>query len=327
MNQLHLPQDSSHLSSARELYLTEYGGMVESQFAKTSIMRQFVRIQPVRGTNTLQNNRVGRSKLGKVTPGVRPAATRVKFGTVQVVVDTIIIARDNVDRLDVFQSNFDHRAEIGQDHGKEIGKFFDTAFLIKTIHGAQAKPADDLDGAFGEGKAEYIGTTVTGDKLEQGIRKILVRMEEDDIETSEFVTFVRPTEYSLLLDAGKLMDSDYTGGNDFGQGTVKQVYGAPLVKTARIPRQASGVDVANHDEAGNHLLGAAYNVSAMDAKAAAVILHPRSLLAGETIPLTHDVYYDQKELQWFIDSHLAFGVNVNREDLCGAVFMADKPSG
>lgn len=305
-----LPTDSSHLSDASALYLTEYAGSVESQFAKSSIIRQFVDIKSVRGTNTLQNNRVGRTALGAVTPGVRPDATPTKFGTVSVTVDTIIIARDNVAALDAFQSNFDHRAEIGQDHGKEIGKFFDEAHIVKVIHGAQASAADSLDGAFGDGKSVNAGAgTVTGDNLEIAIRSILVQMEEEDIDADEFVVLVRPLEYSSLLDSDKLIDGDFSAGHDFANGMIKQIYGAPVVKTARIPRQSNS----------SHLLGSDYNISAIDATALAVIMHRRSLLAGETIPLTSDVYYDKKELQHFIDSHLAFGVAVNREDLCGVV--------
>ncbi len=305
-----LPTDSSHLSDAAVTYLTEYAGGTESQFAKSSIVRQFVDIKSVRGTNTLQNNRVGRTSLGAVTPGVRPDATPTKFGTVSVTVDTIIIARDNVAALDAFQSNFDHRSEIAIDHGKEIGKFFDEAHIIKVIHGAQATPSDSLDGAFGSGKTVYAGTgAITGDELEAAIRSILVTMEEEDIDADEFVTLVRPLEYSSLLDSGKLVDGDFSAGHDFANGMIKQVYGCPIVKTARIPRQANA----------SHLLGSSYNVSATDATALAVVMHRRSLLAGETIPLTSDVYYDKKELQHFIDSHLAFGVAVNREDLCGVV--------
>ncbi len=305
-----LPTDSSHLSDAAATYLTEYAGSTESQFCKSSIIRNFVDIKSVRGTNTLQNNRVGRTTLGSVTPGVRPDATPTRFGTVSVTVDTIIIARDNVAALDAFQSNFDHRAEIGMDHGKEIGKFFDEAHIIKVIHGAQVSPADSLDGAFGSGKLVNAGTgTVDGDTLEAAIRTVLVSMEEEDIDADEFVCLVRPLEYSSLLDSDKLIDGDFSAGHDFANGKIKQVYGCPVIKTARIPRQAEPA----------HLLGSSYNVSAVDATALAVIMHRRSLLAGETIPLTSDVYYDKKELQHFIDSHLAFGVAVNREDLCGVV--------
>ena len=61
-------------------------------------------------------------------------------------------------------------------------------------------------------------------------------------------------------------------------------------------------------------------MSATEANAVAVFLHPKSLMAGETIPLTSDIWFNREEKQWFIDSFLAFGVTVNRPDCCGAVF-------
>jgi hypothetical protein len=49
---------------------------------------------------------------------------------------------------------------------------------------------------------------------------------------------------------------------------------------------------------------------------------PKALLAGETIPLTSKVYYSDVELQWFIDSYLAFGVTPNRAEMAGIVRKA-----
>jgi hypothetical protein len=49
---------------------------------------------------------------------------------------------------------------------------------------------------------------------------------------------------------------------------------------------------------------------------------PKALLAGETIPLTSDVYYQKTELQWFIDSWLAFAVTANRAEHAGIVRAA-----
>ena len=76
-----LPTDSAHLSDqARSEMIEEYGGVVEGQFAKKSMMRQFVPVKPVRGTDTLINRRVGRTTLKSLTPGVRPDATPTNFG-------------------------------------------------------------------------------------------------------------------------------------------------------------------------------------------------------------------------------------------------------
>jgi hypothetical protein len=96
---------------------------------------------------------------------------------------------------------------------------------------------------------------------------------------------------------------------------VQECAGVRIVKTSRIPQAA----ITNHflSNTGN---GNAYDVSAAQAKAVAVIMHPKSLFAGETIPLTSDVWFNREEKQWFIDSFLAFGVTVNRPDCCGAVF-------
>jgi hypothetical protein len=270
------------------------------------------------GTSTLQNNRVGRTTLGKVVAGVRPDANPTAYGKSEVTVDTIIYARDNVDLLDAAQSNFNTRAELGQDHGKEMAKHFDQSFIIKCIHGAQSTPADDLNGAFGAGKNETSDydagatTKIKGDLLGADIKAIIVQMEEEDIDADELVVLVRPTQYQWLT-ATDLVNVDLSRGNgDLAQGVIERINGARIIKTARIPTVAIT----------DHLLGPSYNVTAQDAKARAVVLHPKSLLAGETIPLTSQSYYDQKELQHFVDTHMAYGVNVNREDTCGAAFQS-----
>jgi len=316
-----LPTDSSHLSDVdTSLMLDEYGGEVESQFAKSSIMREFVKVRPVLNTDTIVNNRVGRTELKALVPGVRPDAGATGFGKVSLTVDTVILARDNRSMLNEFQTHFDARMELAQDHGKELGKFFDQAFIIQAIKGAkQAAPSfTGHNGAFGAGKNVELagaGDELDPDKLAAAITGILVDMEEEDIDITEVVTFVRPAEFKVLLDNDKLLSRDYAAGNgDYAKGLVYEIYGSRIVKTARIPTAA----IADHPLS-NTANGNAYNVTAEEADAVAVILHPKSLMAGETIPLTSDIWFNREEKQWFIDSFLSFGVTVNRPDVCGTV--------
>jgi hypothetical protein len=63
-------------------------------------------------------------------------------------------------------------------------------------------------------------------------------------------------------------------------------------------------------------------VSATEAKAVAIIMHPKGLLAGETIPLTSTVWWNEDKKVHCIDSWLAYGVSVNRPDCCGRVLKA-----
>lgn len=314
-----LPTDSSHLSSqpSSEL-IDEFTGLVENQFTKASIMRAYATVRKVTGTDTLINRRIGRSALQKVTAGVRPDATPTKYGRAQVTVDTIILSRHNQDLLNDFQADINVRAELAEDQGKELGKFFDEAFIIMGIKGSlQTAPADvDSIGAGKNVELATIGDETDPDKLEDAIAGLLVEMQEEDIDTAEVVIMVRPTEYRTLYKNDKLVDKDFSADNgDFANGKVMTLHGSRIVSTARIPTAA----IANH-KLSNDQNGNAYDVSAAEAKAVAVLLHPKSLLAGETIPLMSEIYYEKSELQWFVDSFMAFAVSVNRPDVCGAVF-------
>lgn len=309
---------------SQDLLLEQYGGEVESQFKKSATMRQYAKVRSVRGTDTISNNRVGRTTLKALTPGVRPQAEATPFGKVSLTVDTVVLARDNRSMLNDLQVHFDARMELAQDHGKELGYFFDQAFIIMAIKGSVA-PAPVLgDGtpskqSIGAGK----NTTLTADldeldpdKLEAAISGLIVEMEEEEIPVEELVVFVRPTSFKVLLDHEKLVRKSFSTDNgDFAKAILYTINGARIVKTARIPIAAiTGHFLSN---AGN---SNAYDVNAAQAKAVAVILHPKSLMAGETIPLTSDIWFNREEKQWFIDSFLAFGVTVNRPDVCGAVF-------
>lgn len=315
-----LPTTSAHLSDLPSAQLVEeFTGLVEKQFAKASIMRQYAKVRAVKNTDTLISRRVGRTDLQKVTAGVRPDSTATGFGRVQVTIDTIILARDNQALLNAFQADFDVRSELAEDQGKELGKFFDEAFIIQAIKGAQASAPAGLNNSIGAGKNfEFatIGQDLDPDLLEDAIVSLLVKMQEEDIDTSEVVVFVRPTHYRVLQKNNKLVSRDYSSGNgDFAGGTITMLGGSRIVSTARIPNAA----IVGHklSNAGN---SNAYDISAAEADAVAVLLHPKSLLAGETIPLTSNIYYVDAELQWFIDSYMAFGVTVNRPDVCGVIF-------
>lgn len=315
-----IPQDSSHLSDVdTSLLLDQYGGEVDVQFTKASIMREFVRVRPVRGTDTIVNNRVGRTQLQALVPGVRPDATPTGFGKVALIVDTVILARDNRSMLNELQTHFPVRMELAADHGKELGKFFDQAFLIQAIKGSHQAAPSGLNSAMGAGKAIELaaaGDELDPDKLAGAIETIIVAMEEEDIPVDELVVFVRPASYKVLRDNDKLLSHDFnsSGNGDYAKGTIYEIGGARIVKTARIPTGA----ITNH-KLSNANNSNAYDLTAEEADAVAVILHPKSLLAGETIPLTSDIWFSREEKQWFIDSFLAFGVTVSRPDVCGTV--------
>lgn len=324
-----LPTNSNHLSDqTNDEMIEEYAGAVDSQFAKSSIMRGFVNIEGLSGTDTKIKRRVGRTVIKKVVAGVRPDASPTNFGRTSVTVDSISLARDNRDLLNEFQTDFNARAELGKDHGKELGKLFDQAHLIAGIKGAAvtavptAAGGTSYNGAFGAGSTSTLaasGDDLDPTKFYEAIAAQVTQMEEQEIDIEECVCFVRPTYADVLLNNDKLLSRDFSSDNgDFANGTFKTLKGVPIVTTTRLPNAAIPNHVMSDAKNSNF-----YNVTAAEARTRALIIHPKAIMAAETIPLTSKVYYDNKELQWFIDSYLAFGVNYDRPDCAAAVRAFD----
>lgn len=313
-------------------------------------MRQFFKFKSVRGTDTITNDRIGHTQLQKVTRGKRPEDHSPTFDNISVKVDTIVLARTNQFLLDDFLAHIDVRKEVGIEHGKEIGKFFDESFIVQAIKAAQitnqdpaAVKAGGWEDAVTDGTsskpASIIRTAPEGfqggtvvilnavgdeddpDLLELAIQDLCQTIEEKDVDIMEAVLLMRPAQYYALLKNNKLLDKDFSTSNgDYAKGKVLTSNGVRIQVTNRFPAQGNVGATHYLSNAGN---GNAYDVGQADVNCKVLLLMPKALLAGETIPLTSKVYYSDIELQWFIDSYLAYGVTPNRAEMAGGIFRFD----
>ena len=329
------------------LYIEQYGGEVEHRFLKESIMRQFFKFKSVRGTDTITNDRIGHTELQKVARGKRPVDSAPTFDNISVKVDTIVLARTNQFLLDDFLSHIDVRKEVGIEHGKEIGKFFDESFLVQGIKanqitnktpdgnlfggwedainaGASAKPSNIVRTApegFQGGTAlilDQAGDETDPDILELKIQRLCQGIQEKDVDLDGATILMRHEQYYVLLQNDKLIDRDFSAANgDYAQGQVLKSNGVRIQTTNRFPKQ---VDVGQTHFLSNAGNNNAYDVTQADANCVVCLLMPKALLAGETIPMTSKVYYSDIELQWFIDSYLSYGVTPNRAEMAGGIY-------
>lgn len=334
-------QGGINSGNVNPLFIEQYGGEVEHRIVKESFMRQFFKFKSVRNTDTITNDRIGFTALQKVARGVRPTDSSPTFDNISVKVDTLVLARTNQFLLDDFLAHISVRKEVGMEHGKTIGKFFDEAFIVQGIKAAQitnVEPGGKKHGGW-EGVSKYDNIERTApegfqgatpimlaaandeldpDKLVKAIHRMCQKIEEKDVDLNGGVILVRPEQYYVLLDHDKLLDRDFSGMNgDFAQGTVLKANGIRIQTTNRFPKASDVGQTHFLSNAGN---GNAYDVTAEDTNCIALFLQPKALLAGETIPLTSKVYYSDIELQWFIDSYLAFGVTPNRAEMAAGIF-------
>ena len=337
-----LPADNTHLSTFdREDMIEDYASVVDTQIAKKSIMRKFVSMHSIMGTDTKTVRRMGSSTLQGINDaaaGQEMEATPRNFDRAQVTVDTIVLARDARNKLNELQTDFSARREIGVDHGKDIAKFFDSALLsmgVKTaLSNVTAGVADgairgnqgrDLGDAFKSGYAKELlaaGDDEDPDALYAMFESVIVDMQENDVDTDETALFLRPRQHAVLLNNDKLIDRDFSSDNgDFADGTLKTLMGVPIVSTARLSDANTDLSIMSDTVGSGVSAGPNYVPTAFELGCVGLVMHPDSLLGGETIPLTSNIHYNDLRLAWYIDSYLAFGAAPRRPDLTGAVFQ------
>lgn len=320
------PGQSNSSGAVDALHLEQFTGIVESTIERKSVLSGRIPLKPVKGTSVLTNFAVGESTLQKAVPGVQPDGTTTDFAKRTLTVDTVILARAILPLLEVFQTSYDSRKEIGLEHGKKIAKFLDQSFFIQAIKaalltestfkgaGAAGKPAGHFGGS--QHVLAAAGDALDPAKLYAAMAALYTKMELKDVDpqTDDVMLAVKPTEFYTLLQNEQLIQSTYltSEGNSI-TGMVLKGYGCPVVRSNNFP----GGDVI-----AGHLLSNAANSNAYDgdfSKVVACAFSPRALMGGETIPLETDVFYDKLSKSWFVDAHLSYGVTPNRAEFAGVI--------
>lgn len=315
------PNQINSTGDTMALAVSQYAGTVEGTIERKSVLWDMIPKRIVRGTNTIHNYAIGETTLDKVTPGVAPDAGGVDLNRTSLTVDTLVVARNILPLLDVFQESFEVRQEIGKEHGKTIAKFSDQAFFIQAAKVAQMTTAvaNGTDGHSGGSQITLANALDVTDpaKMYRAVSQLNTKMAEKDVDwvTDDIMLAFRPAVYAALRDAEQIVNGTYrTADGTEKEGMVYKAFGAPVVQSNNVP---NGV-------ISGHLLSNAANSSGYDgdfSKLAGLAFSPRALLAGETVPLTSDVFFDKIYKMWFVDSHLSFGVTANRAEFAGAILL------
>lgn len=296
-------------TSPLALHIEEYSGVVQGTVDRKSIMRQFIPMRSVTGTSTITGFQVGESTLQKVTPGTAPDGNVVQFGKNKLTIDTLVNARSFTPLLDDFQASFAAKEKVGTEHGKKIAKFFDQSILIQAIKAASATNAGLPAGWQGGTSLDMlaVGDEQDAQKLEFRLLDLFASMADKDVDAAEdgCIGVLRPAAFFTLLKNNRLVDMNYITS----QGTSIKTKG---LAAAGVPLYFSN-NLPNTNVTG-HYLSNLGNANAYDGdftKTVAAVFNPNAILAGETIPLTSDVFYDKMLKTWVIDAHISFGAAVD----------------
>lgn len=305
------------------LVLEEFSGMVEQSMQTRSVTEGWVEMKTIKGTATVTKDAIGESTLQVLVPGTTPDGTANQFSDNSVTVKSVILARSALPMLDVFQTKYDTRKNIGNEHGKKMAKFRDAALLVQMAKAGMATTSKygALPGHHGGTQQSLAAAGDENDpaKLYKAINRLLAQMEEKDVIPQEdgHALFVRPSVFYALMDAEQIINGDYiTSSGNVVQGVpVLKALGVPIIKTNNMPHTNT---VSAPDDVAK-LMGGDYNGDF--SKLLMLLASPKALLAGETISLTSDVFWDKLSKSWYVDAHMAFAATTDRHEHAGAILL------
>lgn len=316
------PGQNGGTGAVDALHIEEFTNELHGTVERKSVLAPWVPTRTVQGTSVLQSYAVGETTLQKLVPGEAPDGTAAKFGKNNLTIDTVILGRNIVPLLDDFQTKYNARAAIGQEQGKKHAKFKDQAFFIQAIK-AGLLTDTKYTGVSGAGHSggNKVTMAAAGDALDPALMydylgQLVVKFQNKDIDptTEDMIVAVRPELFMTLLQNEWLINTNYTtaAGNSVS---------AMVLKTYNIPVISSTNFVGGQNITG-HYLSNSNNGNAYDGdftKVVAGVFSPMALMAGETIPLTTNVWFNDLDKQWYIDSWTSFGVGPDRAEYSGLI--------
>lgn len=326
LSQLTRPGQFDQTGDINAAAVTEYNQQVQHTLKRKSRLAPYVNMRPVRGTNKIGNYGFGASDIQVVVPGEPLPATKNDVGRNTLTIDTLVATRHAIPLLESFQTSYDARVELGTEDGEAMARFTDQAFFIQA-----AKAALDLNsryssvngkptGMFGGTREVLTSAADINDpaKVYKAISNLFAKMEDKDVIPGEddVVLALQPSTFYTLLDAEQIVNGEYVTarGTKVEGAMIFKAFGCPVIRSKNLP---------NTNVTG-HKLSNANNGNAYDGdftKLAALAFSTKALLAGETIGLTSDLFYDKIYKTWFVDSHAAFGVTADRSEYAGAILL------
>lgn len=303
-----------------DIHLEVYQNEVDSRFQYQALFMGLSSQRSVADrSNTYRIDRLNTSQVKGRRSGEALDPTPVRNDKMIIIVDTVLYIRNPIDYQDDWTAP-DFLTEMGQNNGSEFAEIFDQAHLIQLIKGRDWVAPAHLKPAFSDGIE--IEATIDSDATTQagleanaiainaahkaGIDELIKRK----VPLGDMVTVVSTEIYSKLLEHPKLFDRDFgdTNLDGYKNRRVVKMNGIPIIECVEFP------------EAGTHPLGAAYTVTADDAKCRMVTFSKsRTLVTVEAKPFTSRIWDDEKEFSNVLDCYAMYQVGERRPDTAAVV--------
>lgn len=229
-----LSTPSADESVNRENYLVAYLQTVFATYKdKTQYLDKVMKKTLAKGAKSARFYFTG-TKNAKFLPRATEAkGGALKFAAKDIELDDIMYSDSFIADVDDHMSVLDTMMENAREDGIALARELDyqISIMITKCSGLNF-PVDTPDGTTKPGGTQItlaaVGDEDDAEKLVAAIKAMAQSFDEKNVPDQDRNLFVKPSIFYTLLDSNKLINTDFSAGNDFGQAQLKGAFGFKL---------------------------------------------------------------------------------------------------
>lgn len=319
------------------LLIEKFDGQVKLAYKEMVNMMRYFDLKEVVGTNSVSNKYMGTTQVQGLAPGADVKGTQVEFDKNQLVIDTVVIARNNVGILADVQDDINTKGKLAVDQVEQLGMMEDRMLIQQIAYGAikntrakRSKPRVRGHGFSVDVKVEE-KTMEYPNAVQASLEAVLEAMVKQNVPIQKIAAIMDWTYFNTLRDAERIVNATYTTASGTTvNGFVLKSYNLPIIPTNQMPNKDRDQQDLDGNTSAHHLLSNANNgyrydvISGLDNEdnmdnVVAVLFGSEGLMVGRSISLQGKIWMNDNNKTWYIDSWMSEGAIPDRWEHLGIV--------
>lgn len=321
------------------LLIEKFDGQVKRAYKEKLGLMSYFDLREVQGTNSVSNKYMGTVQVQALAPGKDVKGTGAEFDKNQLVIDTVVIARNNVFQLHDIQSDIETKGKLAEEQVDALSYVEDRMLVQQLAYGAIKNTQAKRTKPRVRGHGYSIDVKVKAETMEYpnavyGALDLLVEKQLQQNTPIEKFAAIMPWEFfNTLRDAERIVNANYrtSAGIDI-KGFVLKSYNLPIIPTNQMPNKARDHLDIDGEVSDHHLLSKPSNGNRYDvitegadtmANVVALVFGTEALMVGRSIALQGKIWMDDKSKTWYIDSWMSEGAIPDRWEQLGIVRIVE----
>jgi len=337
-------------------FVEEYDSGMQRRIVELSNFQQRVQWRQV-ASGTLVKKQMSGAKIQKMGRSEIPGTNTPIFEEVKFTVDTGVISRTPIAMIDTFLMDYDHKAEISEEHAVELTEFAEPLIPLMAIKAAQftakmpdvddtGKPIgtynynggwwDRATGTWRAGWTKHerncptgfkggtvvefdaVGDEVDWQKIEAAILLLCKRLRLQNLKPETGILLMSPIQYYALMTNDRFAATTFEqNATTTDKGRVLRVNGLTVEVTNRLPKPE---DIGETHLLSNAVNGNLYDTTLDDALCCMVWFDRAAVQGLDLISHRSSLYWNEMDKTWYLDDIRAFGLGPDKIHCAGGVF-------